>query len=229
MDGEDKNKLTRDDFALNRRFMVETQIKPRGISDKRILEVMEEIPRHLFVDKKYWPSAYADHPLPIGEEQTISQPYIVALMTEKLDLSGREKVLEIGTGSGYQTAILSKLAKEVYTVERFGGLALNAKTVHAKLGLENIFYKTGDGSLGWAEFAPFDRIIITAASPDAPVGLFNQLGENGCMLVPVGARFSQVLTRITKDSKGQMIQEGICGCVFVPLIGDNGWKGDFNA
>jgi len=225
MDGEDKDKLMQNDFSLNRRFMVETQIKPRGIQDKHIFEVMTEMPRHLFVEEKYWPSAYADHPLPIGEGQTISQPFIVALMTEKLDLTGREKVLEIGTGSGYQTAILAKLAKEVYTVERFGSLSINAKAVLSKLGFENIFYKIGDGSLGWNEFAPFDRIIITAAAPDIPVKLFTQLSGNGSMLVPVGARFSQVLIRIAKDSCGYILQENICGCVFVPLIGDNGWKG----
>lgn len=227
MDGKDKDKLMQNDFDLNRRFMIETHIKPRGIQDKRVLDVMMEMPRHLFVDEKYWPSAYADHPLPIGEGQTISQPYIVALMTEKLNLSVEEKVLEIGTGSGYQTAIIAKLANEVYTAERFSSLSINAKAVHSKLGFKNIYYKTGDGSLGWAEFAPFDRIIITAAAPDVPVKLFDQLGKNGSMLVPIGGRFSQVLTKITRDSCGHMLQESICGCVFVPLIGDNGWKGDF--
>jgi protein-L-isoaspartate(D-aspartate) O-methyltransferase len=226
MDGKDKDKLIHNDFALNRRFMVETQIKPRGIQNKRVLAIMLEMPRHLFVEEKYFVSAYADHPLPIGEGQTISQPYIVALMTEKLDLTGTERVLEVGTGSGYQTAILAKLAKEVYTVERFGSLSINAKAVHSKLGFKNIYFKIGDGSLGWAEFAPFDRIIITAAAPDLPVKLFDQLGKSGSMLVPIGARFSQVLTRITRDTLGHMLQEDICGCVFVPLIGDNGWKGD---
>jgi protein-L-isoaspartate(D-aspartate) O-methyltransferase len=215
------------DYSQVRKLMVETQIERRGISDKRVLEAMMEMPRHLFVDKKYWPSAYEDHPLPIGEGQTISQPYIVALMTEKLELTGREKVLEIGTGSGYQAAILAKLAKEVYTVERFSSLSINAKAIHSELGSGNIYYKTGDGSLGWAEFAPFDRIIITAAAPDVPDKLFDQLCENGSMLVPIGARFSQVLTRITRDRSGHLLQEDICGCVFVPLIGDNGWKGDF--
>lgn len=216
------------DYTEERKLMVETQIEKRGIRDEKVLKTMMAMPRHLFVDEKYWPDAYADHPLPIAEGQTISQPYIVALMTEKLDLSGSEKVLEIGTGSGYQTAILSKLAKEVYTVERFSSLSINAKAVHLKSGFKNIYYKTGDGSLGWAEYGPFDRIIITAAAPDVPVKLFDQLGKNGSMLVPIGTRFSQILTRITRDNNGCMLQENICGCVFVPLIGDNGWKGDFN-
>ncbi|MEW6087275.1 MAG: protein-L-isoaspartate(D-aspartate) O-methyltransferase [bacterium] len=216
------------DYSENRKLMVEAQIERRGIKNERVLTVMRELPRHLFVEERYHDSAYADHPLPIGDGQTISQPYIVALMTEKLNLSGNEKVLEIGTGSGYQTAVLAKLSREIYTIERFSSLSFNARNVLAGLGFNNIVFKTGDGSLGWKEFSPFDRILVTAAAPEIPAALFEQLKDNGQMVVPVGPRFSQVLTLVIKDKNGNMVKEEICGCVFVPLVGICGWKGNFD-
>jgi len=171
-------------------------------------------------------SAYADFPVPIGEGQTISQPYIVALMTECLDLRGEEKVLEIGTGSGYQTAILAELAKEIYSVERFKNLAESAEAVVNELGYKNIKIKVGDGTLGWPEMGPFDRIIITAASPRIPLPLTEQLKESGKLILPLGESFSQVLTAVEKK-KGKLESIEICGCIFVPLVGKYGCKNNY--
>ncbi|MCK4648844.1 protein-L-isoaspartate(D-aspartate) O-methyltransferase, partial [bacterium] len=168
-------------------------------------------------------SAYQDHPLPLGEGQTISQPYMVALMTESLGLKGDEKVLEVGTGSGYQAAILAELSKEVYTIERFKSLAENAKKALGDLGYENVKVIIGDGSQGLEEEAPFDRIMVTAGAPVLPKSLADQLAEGGKMVIPVGGSFSQALLLVEKE-KDKMKTTSVCGCVFVPLIGEYGWK-----
>ena len=205
-------------FDILRKRMVEEQLIPRGVVNKKVLDAFLKVERHKFVPEELRSSAYADYPLPIGEGQTISQPYIVALMTECLDLSGQEKVLEIGTGSGYQAAILAELAKEVYSIERFSGLAEKAEEALIGLGYANIKIKVDDGTLGWKEFAPFDRIIITAASSRVPLPLAEQLKDGGKLILPLGEIFSQVLTLIEKK-KDKLESTPICGCVFVPLIG----------
>jgi len=211
------------DFVVLRKRMVEEQLIPRGIKNKRLLDAFYKVERHKFVPEDLRGSAYADFPVPIGEGQTISQPYIVALMTQCLDLTGEERVLEIGTGSGYQSAILAELAKEVYTIERFANLAKNAETVLKESGYKNITIKVGDGTLGWKEIAPFDRIIITAASPRIPLPLTEQINESGKMVLPLGEPLSQVLTVVEKQ-KGKLESIQVCGCVFVPLVGKYGWK-----
>jgi len=202
--------------------MVEEQLIPRGIKEKRILDAFYKVERHKFIPEELRGSAYADFPLPIGEGQTISQPYIVALMTEYLALTGQEKVLEIGTGSGYQAAILAELVKEVYTIERFSSLAEKARSVFKELGYTNVSVKVQDGTLGWPEEAPFDRIIITAASPRIPLPLSEQLKENGLLIVPLGDGFTQVLTLADKKKEKLELSQ-ICGCVFVPLVGKYGY------
>lgn len=205
------------DYEKLRRVMVEEQIIRRGIKDERVLEAFRKVLRHKFVPQDLMGSAYNDFPQPIGEGQTISQPYIVALMAERLDLSGGEKVLEIGTGSGYQAAILAQLAKEVYSIERFANLAKRAQGAFKELGFTNIKIKVGDGTLGWPEQAPFDRIIITAASPRVPLPLEEQLKEGGKLVAPLGESFAQVLTLLEKK-KGKFESTPVCGCVFVPLV-----------
>jgi protein-L-isoaspartate(D-aspartate) O-methyltransferase len=203
--------------------MVEEQLIPRGIKNRKVLDVFAKVERHKFVPEDLRSSAYADFPVPIGENQTISQPYIVALMTECLDLQGDERVLEIGTGSGYQTAILAELAKEIYSIERFAGLSQKAGKLLQELGYANVKLKTDDGSLGWPEFAPFERIIITAASPRIPLPLEEQLKNNGKLVLPLGDSFSQVLTTVHKNAGG-LKSEQLCACVFVPLVGKHGWR-----
>lgn len=211
------------DFKNLRDLMVDTQLIPRGIRDERVLKAMRKVPRHLFVDESQWFRAYDDMALPIGEGQTISQPYMVAIMTELLDLKGYEKVLEIGTGSGYQAAILAELSREVYTIERVQSLSLKASEVLRSLGYNNVHLRVGDGTLGWPEEAPFDRVIITAACPEIPEPIINQLNEGGIVVAPVGERFSQVLLKIRKEA-GRLNEEYHTPCVFVPLIGKYGWK-----
>ena len=211
------------EFSSLRERMVATQIASRRIKDKRVLEVMAKVPRHRFVLPEYLDSAYQDHPLPLGEGQTISQPYMVALMTECLGLKGNEKVLEIGTGSGYQAAILAELSQEVYTVERFESLAERAKKVLSDLGYKNVKVIVGDGSRGLEEKASFDRIMVTAGAPILPKTLVDQLAEGGKMVIPVGGSFSQALLLVEKE-KGKVKTTSVCGCVFVPLIGEYGWK-----
>jgi len=206
------------DYEALRQRMVQEQLKARDIVDKKVLAAFEKVPRHCFVSEAFQKNAYADYPLPIGEEQTISQPYMVALMTQLLKLTGTQKVLEIGTGCGYQTAILAELAKEVYSIERFESLADNAKGVLAKLGYANIKIKSGDGTLGWPEESPFDRIIITAAGSIIPQPLIEQLKDEGILVIPLGETFSQVLT-VAHKNNDKIDLERICGCVFVPLIG----------
>lgn len=206
------------DFAELRKSMVSGQLAGRGINNPRILEVFLKVERHKFVSQDLQDCAYSDCPLPIGEGQTISQPYMVALMTSCLNLSGSERVLEIGTGSGYQTAILAELAKEVYSIERLPSLSKNAESILKGLGYSNIKLAVGDGTLGWPEYAPFDRIIITAATPRVPLPLSEQLAKKAKMALPIGDTYSQVLTLI-EEKEGTMESTRICGCVFVPLVG----------
>ncbi len=206
------------DFKAMREKMVETQIKARGVKDPRVLSALNKVERHLFVPEEYLNSAYSDQPLPIGEGQTISQPYIVALMTELLELKGDEKVLEIGTGSGYQAAVLAELAKEVYTIEIVEPLATTAKNRLSELGYQNIKIKAGDGYLGWPEAAPFDAIILTCAPDHIPQPLVEQLKEGGRMVLPVGA-YAQELKKIVKRS-GKIETTDIIPVVFVPMTGE---------
>lgn len=213
------------DYQKLRDLMVESQLIPRGIKDPRVLDAMRHIPRHIFAGGHNLAAAYDDMALPIGEGQTISQPYMVAIMTELLELNGTEKVLEIGTGSGYQGAVLAKLAKEVYTIERIAALAERAQASYRILAYDNVHVKTGDGTLGWPEAAPFDRMIITAASPQIPDPLTEQLAMGGILVIPVGSRFSQTLLKIRKTESG-LIEEQHTPCVFVPLIGRYGWNSD---
>jgi len=202
--------------------MVDEQLAVRGIKDRRVLSAMGRVPRHLFVEEALRDSAYGDHALPIGEQQTISQPYMVALMSETLALKGSERVLEIGTGSGYQTAVLAELAAQVYSIERIDSLAAKARRLLASLGYRNITIKVFDGTYGWKEEAPFDAILVTAGSPEIPMPLTEQLKEGGRMVIPVGERTTQVLKKVTKTSAGIEVT-GLTGCVFVPLIGGHGW------
>ena len=211
------------DLSLARERMVKNQLIPRGIKDERVLEAMGKIPRHRFIEEALTGEAYNDHPVPIGEKQTISQPYIVALMTETLELKGDENTLEIGTGSGYQTAILAELSSRVYTVERIKSLLVNARKLLAELGYSNILFKAFDGTLGWNEYAPFDAIMVTAGAPSLPGPLMDQLADNGRMIVPVGDRYSQELIKVIR--KGNSLkQENLGGCRFVNLIGVHGWS-----
>jgi len=209
------------DFERLRRKMVETQLIPRGIRDRKVIDAFLIVSREKFVPESLKESAYDDTPLPIGEGQTISQPYIVALMTELLQLKGEEKVLEVGTGSGYQAAILSEIGCEVYSVERIPSLATKADKILQQLGY-HIKIKIGDGTLGWEEYAPYDGIIVTAGGPKIPQSLLTQLKEGGRIVMPVGDMFSQDLIRI-KKGKGEFIKENFGPCQFVPLKGKEGW------
>jgi len=204
--------------------MVRHQIAFRGIRDQRVLKAMMEIPRHLFVPEEHLEEAYNDHPLPIGHGQTISQPFMVALMTEALELKGEEKVLEIGTGSGYQAAILALLAKEVYTVERIQALYISAMERLRSLGFANVYFKLFDGTLGWEEHSPYDAIMVTAGAPSVPQPLLNQLKDGGRLVIPVGEKHDQELIKITKFGQRE-IRENLGGCRFVDLIGVYGWRG----
>ncbi|MEW6571611.1 MAG: protein-L-isoaspartate(D-aspartate) O-methyltransferase [Nitrospirota bacterium] len=203
--------------------MVKTQLLPRGIKDRRVLDAMKKVPRHIFVEKHDQHRAYEDMALSIGEGQTISQPYMVAIMTELLELKGNEKVLEIGTGSGYQTAILAELAKEVFTVEYIASLAEKAREKFETLGYQNIHVAVADGTLGWPEKAPFDRIVVTAGAPKIPDPLLEQTAEGGIIVAPVGDRISQQLLRVKKVG-GRLLTQQHIPCVFVPLLGKYGWK-----
>lgn len=202
--------------------MVNEQLVARGIKDERLLNVMKRIPRHLFVPEPLWERAYEDCALSIGQGQTISQPYMVAVMTEALELKGGEKVLEVGTGSGYQTAVLAGLTGQVWSVERLQELADRAREILARLDFPNVRIRIGDGTLGWPEEAPFDAILVTAGSPDAPRSLMAQLKASGCMVIPIGDRKTQVLHKIIKTETG-IRDAALTGCVFVPLIGRYGW------
>ena len=206
-----------------RRRMVTEQLIGRGIRDRRVLEVMGSVPRHLFVDEPERERAYEDGALPIGTRQSISQPYMVAYMTEQLELKGDETVLEIGTGSGYQSAVLSGLAREVFSVERIQVLMDRAREVLGRLGYTNVKLRCGDGTLGWPEEAPFDAVIVTAGAPDIPSALVDQLKPMGRLLIPVGHRKGQVLHKLLKTAAG--VQDlSLTNCIFVPLIGTHGWR-----
>jgi protein-L-isoaspartate(D-aspartate) O-methyltransferase len=212
-------------LETKRRQMVDGQIQARGVEDRLVLDAMRKVPRHVFVPEDFVDSAYADRPLPIGEGQTISQPYMVALMTEALRLEGHEKVLEVGTGSGYQAAILAEIADHVVTLERHERLAGEAAKRLRQLGYINIEVMVGDGSKGYAPRAPFDGIIVTAGAPDIPSVLVDQLADNGRLVIPVGNSFHQTLTRVTRVGDDRQIEK-LEGCVFVPLIGEYGWNED---
>ena len=203
--------------------MVEEQLVGRGITDERVLGAMRKIPRHRFVEEALRDRAYGDHPLPIGESQTISQPYIVGMMTQLLQLRGDEKVLEIGTGSGYQTAVLAELARRVCSIERLPSLAARARRILDELGYTNAVVKTADGTYGWPDEAPFDRILVAAGAPTVPAPLFQQLAEGGRLVAPVGGPQSQAL-HVVEKVEGQMRVSTDCGCVFVKLVGKYGWE-----
>ena len=211
------------DYRLARKKMIKEQLMPRGITDANVLKAMEKIHRHLFVEEALEGESYNDHPLPIGHKQTISQPYIVALMTQELDLTGKERTLEIGTGSGYQTAVLAELSKLVCTVERVVPLIERAKVLLAELGYTNVFFKTDDGTVGWPDFAPYQAIMVTAGAPSLPEPLLAQLSEGGRMIIPIGDHFSQELIKITK-TKDSYKEENLGGCRFVDLVGRHGWE-----
>jgi protein-L-isoaspartate(D-aspartate) O-methyltransferase len=209
-----------DQYALKRRQMVDQDIRGRGVKDPVVLDVMSKVPRHVFVDSQYSARAYEDHPLPIGEGQTISQPYVVALMTETLRLRGGDRVLEIGTGSGYQAAVLAGIVKEVYSIEIRKALAVRAERTLVDLGYRNVKVKYGDGYFGWEEQAPFDAIIITAAANHVPPPLIKQLKEGGRLIVPLGSTvYFQTLTLATKR-KGDLDVEQISPVAFVPMVGE---------
>lgn len=210
-------------FARERERMVEEQVVTRGVTDARVIEVMRRLPRHLFVDEALRDRAYGDHPLPIGEGQTISQPFIVGRMTELLRLTGREKVLEVGTGCGYQAAVLAELAARVCTIERLPRLATRARETLEGLGYRNVWVRAANGTLGWPDEAPFDRILVAAGGPTVPPPLFDQLAEGGRMVIPVGDATNQVLQVIEKVQGGKRVTED-SGCVFVKLVGKYAWE-----
>ncbi len=208
-----------------REAMVKNQIEARGITDAKVLAAMRKVPRHLFVSEALMDQAYADHPLPIGEQQTISQPYIVALMTQALALNKDDRVLEIGTGSGYQAAILSEIAFRVYTIEKRRTLHINARRLFDEFKYTNIVTRYSDGTKGWEEESPFDAIIVTAGAPEIPKTLVAQLGMGGRMVIPVGDMFTQDLIKLYRDEQG-IHQTSLGGCRFVKLVGEHGWGGD---
>jgi len=217
------NKLS--DYSFQRARMVREQIEARGIDNPQVLEAMRNTPRHLFVPENTASMAYADRPLPIGKEQTISQPYIVAYMTQCLRLRGGERVLEIGTGLGYQAAVLSRIASEVYSMERFPDLADKARELLAELGYDNVYISCGDGTLGWPEQAPFEGIIATASGPRVPDPLKEQLSYGGRIVMPVGSyRLGQNIVRLTKGREGRFQEENLLGVAFVPMVGEEGWQ-----
>ncbi len=209
-------------YEIARQTMLNQHLASRDIHDARVLEAMGSVPREAFVPEKYASQSYDDNPLPIGLGQTISQPYMVAFMTQALKLTGNEEVLEIGTGSGYQTAILAELASKIYTIERFNQLGESAQAILGRLGYENIEFYIGDGSCGWPENKEFDRIIVTASVPEIPTPLTNQLKEGGLLAAPVGGPWSQELI-VAEKKEGKVEPKILCGCRFVKLIGKHGF------
>ena len=210
------------EFQDERRRMVDEQLRARGLKDERLLVAFRDTPRHLFVPEEFRQDAYADRPLPIGSAQTISQPYMVALMVDRLRLKGHERVLEIGGGSGYQTAILSQLALDVFSVERLPELLAAARERLTTLGYLNVHFTAGNGSLGWSEHAPYDAIIVSAAAPSVPQSLIDQLAEGSRMVLPIGPPEGQMLIEVEKR-RGAVSQKPVASCVFVPLVGEYGW------
>lgn len=214
---------TRDSYAISRARMIEEQLVARGIKDKRLLKAFSIVPRHLFVEEGLSANAYGDFALPIGEKQTISQPYIVAYMIEALALKGDEKVLDIGSGSGYQSALLSLLAGRVFCIERLARIATRARKLLDDFHSANVVVRVGDGTVGWSDEAPFDAIIVAAAGPHVPEALLTQLGSGGRLIMPVGGEFeNQRLVLVTKKGK-TFTEKDLGGCRFVPLLGKNGW------
>jgi protein-L-isoaspartate(D-aspartate) O-methyltransferase len=211
-------------FATARRRMVERHIQGRGITDPLVVEAMCQVPRHLFVEEALQGQAYSDYPLPIGERQTISQPFTVALMTQSLQLRGGEKVLEIGTGSGYQAAVLARIASRVYTVERFPVLARRARRILDAIGAGTVNIRLSDGTGGWEDEAPFDAIIITAGAPSIPLQYREQLAVGGRLVIPVGTLGTQVLKRVVRVGEKEYVEEDLLDCRFVPLVGRFGWE-----
>ena len=203
--------------------MVDEQIVARGVMDQRVLAAMRKVPRHEFLPEAMRGMAYGDHALPLGEGQTMSQPYMVAVMTELLDIKETDRVLEIGTGSGYQAAVLAELCEKVYTVERVKILADKARATLDRLGYKSVAIKVYDGTYGWKDMAPFDAIMVTAGAPDIPAPLVEQLREGGRIVIPVGERYGQVLVKAVKSAEGIITRKSI-PCIFVPLIGNHGWK-----
>lgn len=211
------------DYEIARERMVAEQLVGRGIKDPRILAAMRKVPRHLFVEEALAARAYGDYPLPIGEKQTISQPYMVALMTEALSPQSKDRILEIGTGSGYQAAILAELCSKVFSIERIKVLAERAERILADLGYSNFQIRVGDGTNGWKEEAPFEGIMVTAGAPRVPKALMEQLSNGGRLVIPIGDEFSQSLTKIVREGN-EFRHSNLTGCIFVKLIGDQGWK-----
>ncbi|AMV72204.1 protein-L-isoaspartate(D-aspartate) O-methyltransferase [Desulfuromonas carbonis] len=214
------------DFAIARRRMVEQQVVRRGVTDPMVIAAMLKVPRHLFVEEALRSQAYSDFPLPIGEKQTISQPFMVGFMTEALLLKGGEKILEIGTGSGYQAAVLAQIAGQVFSVERHAALARKARLCLDAGGCRGVIVKVCDGTSGWADEAPFDGIIVTAGAPAIPEEYRQQLKTGGRLVIPVGDRSSQVLFRITRLADNEYREERLLDCRFVPLVGQHGWRGE---
>ena len=210
-------------FRRQRADMVHKQIEARGITDPKVLAAMAKVPRHLFVSEALWDQAYGDYPLPIGSQQTISQPYIVAEMTQALQLTEDDRVLEIGTGSGYQAAVLAEIAYKVYTIERIHSLYIAARRLFDRLQYHNIVMRYSDGTSGWEEESPFDAIIVTAGAPEIPSTLVSQLAQGGRLVIPVGDQHSQELIRLYRDENG-IQQTSLGGCRFVKLVGEHGWR-----
>ena len=210
-------------YDRRRREMVKTQIEARGVNDPKVLAALCKVPRHLFVSEALRDQAYGDYPLPIGEQQTISQPYIVAEMTQALQPNEQDRILEIGTGSGYQAAILAEIVFRVYTVERISPLYVQARKLFDKLKYHNIVTKYTDGTLGWEDESPFDGIIVTAGAPEIPKTLVSQLAIGGRMVIPVGNQYSQELIKLYRDERG-IHKTNLGGCRFVKLVGEYGWR-----
>ncbi|MCK4508213.1 MAG: protein-L-isoaspartate(D-aspartate) O-methyltransferase [Desulfuromonadales bacterium] len=212
------------DFSIARRRMVEGQVINRGVKDRRVIDAMLKVPRHKFVEEALEGQAYQDAPLPIGEKQTISQPYMVAVMSEALVLNGSETVLEVGTGSGYQAAVLALLADRVFSLERIPSLARRARKVLDECGFSKVNIRVADGTHGWQDMAPFDAIVVTAGAPEVPQDYLDQLTVGGRLIIPVGNRNDQILMRITRTGEQEYQEEQMLGCRFVPLIGNHGWQ-----